>query len=1505
MKSTIWLTTVAFFLLWAVVPLQAIEYFDVTQLIQHRQVRFPQAGALQDSLILLYQEVVPSEADGGVIYLKGMRSDTGQSWSDSRRLTPAIPYQSESPPIIFSTVFHEDEILLAISESSDEIGIYRITQLDLAMERIQGIQTDGTLVAPRLFRSDEGSFYLLANRHRDFRIDIYIAASQNAETWESFERFSVLDNQTLNFNPSHVHYQGRDIIVYQALDPTVAGAYQLYIRYSENNGLDWSPPVQITDFAAGGNEPGNYDNQRPELYVYQDQLIVVWERRFGNQTRHVYLGSLDDNLLFGTRPEQVSTGFSNTNAPFLFEFSNEKYIVWTQSRSEGDQVVVAWQEGLNWITRVINQRFSGSAAFPRFVEHRGRLHVFWQNRRAEQTGIAHLPPDQHVDPPSLAALDFTAGARSRQTEVRIRVDPPDDPSGIVGYSYVWGGNPIPMVPSEQNLNPGEQLRLNTNRDGRWFLHVRAHDAAGNWSRPATISYVRDTVPPPPVSFADIDTDADGFVTSNTFTVEWVPPDDPNVVGYSYRYQRFGPVSIEIDEIPTSGLRPPPAAINTRDTRFRRVNEDDGVWVLTVVAVDDVGNRSEPAHKILPLNKYIPVTIVRMVDAEVDNVGRVEIAIAGRGFRAEGFISDIILEDVATGEETYRFRYANGDYRIPDDRTIRGITVARPLPGEYRIRLLHTSRGEYRITRLLEIETTGTIKFGDFTLVYQPDWSIRVPTGSIILSYGSIWFWLIMLLLLVAAAGSAMQLMRITAESRAIRIEAAALLQGEVMKLSAPGNKKLQRAARRGAGLRIKFTVFAALLVTSVVLMVAITLGTFVLDTQSRTLSQGLQDRVEVLLDSIVTASAGFLPAPEGNVPELNTLANQIAVMPEAIHATITGRGRADASQFNYIWATNDPKLTDGLVRGETVLEDDLTPTAARMEQRINEEARQVLGDIAQQIDNFTADIISLALDDSRQAERQRQEIDTVRSELETRLLAQLNEIGGSARSLPEFEVESLSGDQTEYIFYQPVLYRNPNEDVYYRGMVRMGVSTELILQEIAASQRTLIFTTVVIALIAVAVGVFGALLLATIIIIPINKLVRGVEKIRMTEDKRQLKDHRIQVKTRDELNVLAESVNLMTQGLVKAAEASEELTIGKEVQKMFIPLTQKDNKTKYSTGKHETDAYEFFGYYEGAKTVSGDYFTFSQLDPQNYALIKCDVAGKGVPAALIMVEVATLFLHHFRDWNNPTLAGKALLNRRAQLRDLNSMLISLNDLLETTALAGRFAALTVGTLNIHENQMVLANAGDNQLHMYRAQEHKTMQYEMADAPAAGVFSSDFIPNGYRSSTFQLEIGDIVLFFTDGLEEAKRILRDREYRPKQLDDGVGDEEFSIPRIHEATEAIQSRSSYKLVRQDNPTDEELVFDFSAIEPTAENTVLGLIAIEKVFRCYPDPQSTASDKVLIDRVVDDFLKKTFSAYDVYFSQPVEGVDNSTAEYRQYAYIKEDEQYDDLTLLAIRRKL
>ncbi len=65
---------------------------------------------------------------------------------------------------------------------------------------------------------------------------------------------------------------------------------------------------------------------------------------------------------------------------------------------------------------------------------------------------------------------------------------------------------------------------------------------------------------------------------------------------------------------------------------------------------------------------------------------------------------------------------------------------------------------------------------------------------------------------------------------------------------------------------------------------------------------------------------------------------------------------------------------------------------------------------------------------------------------------------------------------------------------------------------------------------------------------------------------------------------------------------------------MFIPLEVGPGGKKLTTGKEETPEGEFFGYYEGAKEFLGTISTFVSWTEKT-TFIKCDVAGKGVPAS--------------------------------------------------------------------------------------------------------------------------------------------------------------------------------------------------------------------------------------------------------------------------------------------------
>jgi serine phosphatase RsbU (regulator of sigma subunit) len=399
----------------------------------------------------------------------------------------------------------------------------------------------------------------------------------------------------------------------------------------------------------------------------------------------------------------------------------------------------------------------------------------------------------------------------------------------------------------------------------------------------------------------------------------------------------------------------------------------------------------------------------------------------------------------------------------------------------------------------------------------------------------------------------------------------------------------------------------------------------------------------------------------------------------------------------------------------------------------------------------------------------------------------------------------------------------------------------------------------------------------------------------------------ITIKSRDEIAVLGNTINDMTRGLVKAAQAASDLSIGKEVQKKFIPLELDREGNKLTSGYKDTKNAHFFGYYEGAKGVSGDYFDYQDLDGRYYAVIKCDVAGKGIPAALIMIQVATMFLNHFKQWK-PTEKGM----------HIEDLVYQINDFIETLAFKGRFAAFTLCLFDSQTGLVRFCNAGDNIVHLYDASEGRMKTLTLPETPATGVLPNFMVQSkgGYTVQTLTIDHGDILFLYTDGIEEAKRRFRDPAFNEiictegptdtphENHVSGQADEEMGPDRVSAIVNAVMNKQLYTLHKWHNPEGDgkDLSFDFTTCGGKVEEVIMSMVSVEKMFRCYRDPRFTDESRVLVDKKIDAYLKEHFLQYRTYCSYTREAPGNDA--YMYYTRLKEDDQYDDLTILGIKRK-
>jgi len=1509
------------FALFAVSTLCAYDLFwEEAELFTTRSGRFPVSAHSNNFSVIIWQEVTPNRdssiTTSGTISIYLAVKETGRDWEHRGIVAGPYSFLGAEPSITSLVIDNRGRIIIAAAAGSAQTEILVSADRGRSFSRqMLNLGADNS-VAPRLFVRADGGYFLFVTRGRAQALSIYYSRSDDGIEWSPFEFFTPESTLSLNFLPTHASIGRRDIVFFQSL---IMGAeslstFQLFFKISDDGGRTWTEARRFTNFndpvVHTQAPPNSFDNQRPHILRHGNSFFIVWERRFSNQQPQIYCAVIDSSGNITGRVERINNIEAFCINPIAFLNDDRAAVVWTDNRNGYNRIILAQRGDLGWQNQVI----SGTAmesSFARPVVCQDGTYIFWQTTVRDSGRIYILAPDTSVSSPRITALNFTPLRASRSERIRVAWNIPADTSGIYGFSWTWSQDEK-LVPPEQVLlintgNPQNlNLELNATEEGAWYFSVRARDNAGNWSEPAQVMYNKKSMPPPALTIIEPDLDERGFLLSNTFNMLWEPSSDPYVTGYTWNLQFLGLApNYNLENISAHiNINAPPSNILGTRTSVNYINQDNGLWAFTVAAIDQAGNIGQPSNIIFRTNKFIPYTNVSYIDAQQDEQGILTIRLTGRGFSTNGQITSIVLEQEGQQDQI------TDSFNILSDREISGIIFDNITEGRYRLRLNHSARGWYTANTFIPVRRTGTVKFGDYSNQWKPSWSIQ-DHGWLSINPAAA----LAVLLIIFCALGAIALIRgiggVIAEGAAVKQEAQAIITGDFM----PKEKKqkIVQIQRRGSGLRRKLASFTIGLILLVIIMISTPMYLRMTDMQQKTLLESLKKRSEVLLEGL--ASSARTHMPEGNVLGLMNLPAQSSAIQEANYVTITGYGTGSI-HTNHIWASNDPDIhskidTTELQYGISRFNDELSSIYNEISAEYNRRAQEAAGDISRSIRDLYDESNALILDTTLEGERRRDDIQvTIRSQ-EVKLTEILTSVAEGIGSYPEFSTERISSDGNRtYIFYKPIMYRQRADDNFYRGLVRMEVSLDSIIYEINNERINILRTIALVALIVMIIGVIGAFIFSAVIILPVRRLVKHIERIRDTEDKTKLAGVDIQIKSKDEIAILGKTINDMTHGLVKAALAASDLSIGKEIQKKFIPLEVDSQGNKQSSGFKKTQALDFFGYYEGAKGVSGDYFDFKDLDGRYYAIIKCDVAGKGIPAALIMIQVATMFLGHFRRWK-PTTAGFQIEN----------LVYQINDFIEALGFKGRFAAFTLCLFDSQTGIVRFCNAGDNIVHLYSASEGKKKMISLPQTPATGVLPNFMIEStgGYKVQTVTIEKGDILLLYTDGIEEAKRRFRDRNFKeilcthgpvdtPHENHlSGQADEEMTPERVDEIINAVMAREVYTLHKYHNPEEGpngtgDLQFDFTSCEGNVEEVIMAMVSVEKMFRCYKPDNAGEDSRVLVDKKVDEFLKNHFLQYRHYCSHTREFPENPA--YMYYTHVSEDEQYDDLTILGIKRK-
>jgi phosphoserine phosphatase RsbU/P len=175
---------------------------------------------------------------------------------------------------------------------------------------------------------------------------------------------------------------------------------------------------------------------------------------------------------------------------------------------------------------------------------------------------------------------------------------------------------------------------------------------------------------------------------------------------------------------------------------------------------------------------------------------------------------------------------------------------------------------------------------------------------------------------------------------------------------------------------------------------------------------------------------------------------------------------------------------------------------------------------------------------------------------------------------------------------------------------------------------------------------------------------------------------------------------------------------------------------------------EIHATWQPAHDVGGDYFDAIRLDDHVVAFCIADVAGKGLPAALLM--------------SNTQATVRAIAHRTDRpgevCRELNRVIAENN--------VGKFITMFYGVLDTSRKTLRYTNAGHIPPILIRTDD------SILPLPEGGVVLGIFSNVTYDEAEIEIQSGDRLILFTDGITEASN---------------SGDEEFGMERLIDLVKA----------------------------------------------------------------------------------------------------------------------
>lgn len=203
---------------------------------------------------------------------------------------------------------------------------------------------------------------------------------------------------------------------------------------------------------------------------------------------------------------------------------------------------------------------------------------------------------------------------------------------------------------------------------------------------------------------------------------------------------------------------------------------------------------------------------------------------------------------------------------------------------------------------------------------------------------------------------------------------------------------------------------------------------------------------------------------------------------------------------------------------------------------------------------------------------------------------------------------------------------------------------------------------------------------------------------------------------------------LLLVELLEKTDVKREIDLAREIQLSLLPASQ-----------HIKDTLEIQSFANTAQEVGGDYVDIITTEKGTYLVI-ADVAGKGLTAALYMVRLQAM-VHLLIEKHSPSP---------------KELFVDLNNYIKSDQSDKTFVTACAAFFPKEGGYFDFARAGHNPPIYYKRSEDTTEQLR-SNGFALGMTGSSQMESFLTEEQYTFNKGDSILFYTDGLTEARNEL----------------------------------------------------------------------------------------------------------------------------------------------------